>query len=248
VVRDLNKRIAQAFACVHAEQKLKEDTKEAVGRRRTAGEYPVKKRPMRRAVMTACLLTVVVGIGYGIYLKPTAAISLDGNASVELEINRFDKVLSIAADSEEGQTLADALGIRFWDYQDAVTTILQSQNGPLWTQEEAPVVLAVTGTDEVQCARLLSGLQSCTAANWNTYCCLADPDEREAAQQLGLSWGKYSAYLELKSLTTSVTPEMVQNMSMAELRQWIGDLSQTEGEDSWIPGKGYCGGRRKGLE
>ena len=52
---------------------------------------------------------------------------------------------------------------------------------------------------------MLNDLESCTAGHQNARCHTAQPEELEDAHDLGLSCGKYRAYLELYTLDPSIT-------------------------------------------
>ena len=73
-----------------------------------------------------CLLSFMIG-GHWLYFTPTARISIDVNPSIELEINRFDKVVSVDAYNDDGRELADSLEIRFMGYKEAVNQILDDK-------------------------------------------------------------------------------------------------------------------------
>ena len=77
----------------------------------------------------ACLFFIVLAAaGYRFYFSATAVISIDVNPSIELNINRFDTVISVKAYNEDGQKLADQLHVRFMKYMDAFRAIVDSED------------------------------------------------------------------------------------------------------------------------
>ena len=87
-------RLKQAFDAVHAEEALKERTKAFVAQQ-TRGH--ARRRPALRpslAAAFACLCLLFTG-GYWLYFTPTATISIDINPSIELGVNRFNRVVSV---------------------------------------------------------------------------------------------------------------------------------------------------------
>ena len=91
--------------------------------------------------------------------------------------------------------------------------------------------IGVGGSDQRQCERVLSAMESYTEGHANSHCYSADLQELEDAHQAGLSYGKYQAFLELRELDPTVTVEEVQGMTMGEIRDRIAELSGPERED-----------------
>ena len=64
--------------------------------------------PYKRILTTAvCLMVLCFGwAGYNIYYTPITVISVDINPSVELGVNRFDRVISVSAFNSEADEIA----------------------------------------------------------------------------------------------------------------------------------------------
>ena len=98
----MNDRLKEAFSQVKAGEDLKEKTRAFLGER-TRGSERRKRIGYQPYVSAAvCLLFFMVG-GHWLYFTPTARISIDVNPSIELEINRFDKVVSVDAYNDDGR-------------------------------------------------------------------------------------------------------------------------------------------------
>ena len=211
---------------VRADQALKENTMAFLAQR-TQGftDRPRKRASTARRLVpaAACLVLVLLG-GNWLYFTPTAAISVDINPSLELTVNRFDKVLSAQGFNEAGQALADTLDLSFADYTDVVEELLATDQITALLSGDAVLTITVVGGSDSQSARLLSGVETCTAGRENAYCYCAHGEDMEAAHDAGLSYGKYQAFLALQALDPSVTAEEVQGMTMRELRDRIAAL------------------------
>lgn len=222
----MNSRIKEAFDAVHTEEALKESTMAFLERRRKGGRARQGWWAGQRLAMAACALLLALGIGgWWLYFTPTATISIEINPYVELGINRFDRVVSAVGRNDDGEALVEDLHLRFLSYDQAVEAIVSDDTVASLLARDGVMVIEVIGADEAQCDRLLTRIQSCTAGQGNTYCYHASSQEAEEAASVGLSCGKYRAYLALKELDPTVTPEEIRAMSMAELRQRIADLS-----------------------
>lgn len=236
----MDDKLREAFAAVHAEPELKAAARAAVARR-AARRRVVRRRPLSLALATACVVFLVLGGGW-LWFAPAARIGIDVNPSLELAVNRFDRVVAVEGCNADGAALAQTLDLTFMPYEDAVEVVLQSETVAELLAGDAVVEIAVAGADETRCARLLEGVRTCTAGQGNAHCYRTDAEEWEEAHALGLSCGRYRAYRELAALDPAVTPEEVNAMSMREIRDRIAELSGTAQQDAAAPPGGGSGG------
>lgn len=242
----MNERIKSAFDNIRAEEELKEKTSRYVAARIE------KRRPgfmaVRLAPMLACLALVIL-VGGWAWFSPSATISVDINPSLELGVNRFDKVVQVVGWNEDGRELASSLDLKYMDYDKALEQIMGSEEISSLLSGDGVMTVAVVGDNEAQCGRLLSGVRSCTAGQGNAYCYSASEEELEEAQTVGLSYGKYRAYLELTQAGGQLSPDQVRDMSMREIRDMIESLSgETESGSGQVhvPGSGQGQGQGQG--
>lgn len=221
----MREEIQAAFDSVHAEPQLKAAARAVVAKR--AGRRAPAARPVRWALATAVCAAVLVLGGRWLYFTPATQISIDINPSLELGVNRLDRVISVEGRNEDGTALAQTLDLTNLTYTDAVETILQTDTVQNLLADDALLEIGVIGDDEARCARMLAGVQACTDGQKNTHCYRAGTQEVEEAHDCGLSYGKYRAYRELAALDPTVTPEEVQGMTMREIRDRIAALSGT---------------------
>ena len=225
-------KLKAAFDQVRAEEKLKERTKEYLSEKVYARK---KKRtsPLRNfAAAAACALLVFLAGGSYLYFTPTAYISVDVNPSLELGINRFDRIVSVTGYNEDGKALADSLDLKYMDYSDALEALLADQDMEVYLSDNADVVLTVAGKSENQSSQILETVESCASSHENVHCHSGDTEEIHHAHNAGLSFGKYQAYLTLKGLDPSVTLEEIQDMTMSQIRELIQEYSQEDSQGS----------------
>lgn len=186
-------------------QALKESTRAFL--REKTGNYTAPE-PRRRsegfrrlAPALACAALLVVGLsGYQAYFTPTSAISIDINPSVELEINRFDRVITVEGLNDDGTALAAELNVRFLSYDDALEQIIASDAIQQCLADDGVLSIVVSGDNEVQQQEILSCAQRCTSGESNAHCYAGSSEDLAEAQALGLPLGKYHAYEELHAL------------------------------------------------
>lgn len=212
---------------VTADDALRQSTRAFLARQTgDFGAAKTRRHTARRfAAAFACLALVVAGgTGYWAYFSPTCAISIDINPSVELGVNRFDKVVSVEGIGDDGEALAETLDIRFLDYADALDVLLADPTVEDYLAQDEVLSIAVAGENEAQADAILAQAETCAAGTRNVYCHAADSAELEHAHEAGLSFGKYQTFLILQSLDPSVTAEDVQDLTMRELHDRIAAL------------------------
>ena len=219
----MDERLREAFGQIRAEERLKDHTRAVLNQARAGGARPAPRYWL--AVAVACLVLLVAGVsGYQFYFTPTSVLSIDINPSLELGVNRFDRVVTVQGYNEDGQALADSLELRFLDYREALEVLMDCESIAGRLAQGQLLSITVVGEDQTQSDRLLAGAEACTAGRENVRCGHGDPELLEEAHHAGLSMGKYQAYLELQALDPTVTPEDVAGLTMREIRDWIDRL------------------------
>lgn len=228
----MNEKIKKAFDQIQAEDELKNKTKDFILNKTNGyNQKPKKTRYWRLVPIAICMLFAFWG-GYWLYFTPTVEISMDVNPSIELSVNRFDRVISVTGYNDDGQELIESLDIKHMNYNDAIDKILNSQDITELLSNNEVMTICVIGKDGKQSTRIFSNIESSTAKTENTYCYHAQMEEVEEAHDVGLSYGKYKAYLKIKSLDPDITLEQVQEMTMKEIHDLIHSLSNNNQNDT----------------
>ena len=234
---------------VTADDTLRQSTRAFLARQ--TGDFgAAKARPRmarRMAAALACFVLVVAGgTGWWAYFSPTCAISIDINPSVELGVNRFDRVVSVEGYGEDGEALAVALDLRFMRYTDALDALLADPTVEGYLAQDEVLSIAVAGDNKAQAGAILAQAESCAAGTRNVYCHAADSAEMEHAHEAGLSFGKYQAFAVLQSLDPSVTADDAQGMTMREIHDLIAALDPEAALTLYGGGHGHGSGAGHG--
>ena len=232
----MNDKIEKAFDQIHVEDELKQSTMEYIRRNAQAQEKPKSKAYRYLVPALACLVLLIVGSF--VYLTPTANISIDINPSIELGINRFDRVVSVKSYNDDGAELKAQLDMKNLKYTEAVEQVMENDTIEALLSKDEILTIGVIGNNVEESEKILSEVETCTKNEKNTYCYFANTQEVEGAHELGLSCGKYKAYLELHSLDGSITADDVKNMTMREIRDLISELSNDSGTEPQFFGNG----------
>ena len=222
----MKNKIHDAFQQIHAEESLKNNTKAFLREQRGASSRPNMFRRRFAILASACLFFLAVGFGgWRIYFTPTASVSIDINPSLELSVNRFNKVLAVTGYNSDGEELASSLQVKYMDCEDAIDEIVASDRVKDLLSGDEVLTITVSGENTSQCRRIYSHAETSTKESENTYCYMADHEDTEEAHHLGLSSGKYQAFLRLQALGSDITAEEVKDMTMKEIHDLIHSLS-----------------------
>lgn len=202
-----------------------------------------RKYALRAALsLAACVLAAVIGVGAYNQLHPTAFVQLDMNPSIELQVNKYDKVVGVEALNDDGQQVLDAVDVEGDTYEDAVQEITSSDAFLEYAGENSYLEINITCDNATQAEELLSvSEQQVQQLPCPCNCRYATAEEREEAWAAGMGVGRYRLACQLIELDDSLTLEDCAQMSMWELRSRIEALGGEVPTDIG-PGSGYCGG------
>ena len=195
-----------------------------------------KKRSWEKwCVMAASLCLIISGIFLGqqaikIYAMETAYISIDVNPSIELCLNKFDRVVNVLAYNEDGQRVVDCLDVKNKCYTDALEEILHNEVFCSYIGTESDLTFTIVSDKEEV---LRAGIESCAQGteHHGTINC-SDTQTRQIAHENHCSVGKYAAYEELVQYDEEVTIEDCRDMSMHEIHNRINECKSHHGTTS----------------
>lgn len=159
--------------------------------------------------MAACLTLVFLGsFGWNqLYTSPTAIISLDVNPSIELNVNRFNRIVSATALNDEGTQILTEANIKNAEYQEALVNILNAEGTNGYLTSNANVVLTVFASDPAVQSSLLTELQGVVDSKVSLYSDqitteyhAVDESTVNGAHGHGVTAGKYLYLQELQEL------------------------------------------------
>lgn len=236
----MNNKIHDALDTVRASEALKASTKEYL-RHGTQKRAVRKYRPaVYKTVLAACaMLFLVIGIGgYSFLQTPVSYVSIDVNPSIELALNRFDRVLSATAFNKDGEAVLEGLSVKGKTYTQAIDQILACANMQSYLTGEADLVFTVAAGDGDKGNELLTGIENCSGSiKHDGHGVCADMETVASAHHNGLSLGKYTAYLKLAQYDSTVTVEDCHHMSMAQIHGLIRE-HESEQESGHTQGHG----------
>ena len=244
---DAEMRVRDAFARVRAPEGLKERTLAAIDRQRADEKddlalvltepAPVARRAQRRLASrlaaAACLVLALLGGAY-VALAPTAYVGIDVNPSIELAVNRFDRVVGARGVNDDGAGVLQGADVMWARCADALGIISDRLEQEGYLDGDAELEVTVTCGDNGQYDAIEAACHDRLGdASDDVSCSRATEEERHAAHECGMGVGKWRAWQDAAEAGEGVSAEDAADMSMRELR----DLSS----DSTVSGHRHGG-------
>nr|WP_296455104.1 hypothetical protein [uncultured Acetatifactor sp.] len=244
-------RIGKAFDCVRASEELKASTKEflrdARGLEQGRSKNRGLSRPAFRLALSAAgaMLTVFLCIGaYAMLWMPVAYVSIDLNPSLELALNRLDRVIGVEAYNEDGQGILEGVSVKGMRYGDAIESIVGSEGMQPYLTRDAALTFTVATDSAPREEQMLEEIaRSSGCVEHGGVSVRADMSLVEEAHGNGMSLGKYLAYQVLLRYEPTVTVEDCHEMSMSQINGRI-----EEHEHGANHGDGHGGRHGGGTE
>lgn len=221
----MHDQFREAFASIRATDQMKRNAcafvHDALSAQTQATQPRVRRMPLRRVfVCCAALVLMLCAMGgYRLYATPVSYISVDVNPSVELGLNRLDRVVRMEAFNDDGATILQGLKLQHKKYTQAIELLLADKTFSGYLTPDA--LLSFTVVSDKQEA-LLAGIQQCHGyAQANAQCHGANEQLMEQAHHSGLSVGKYKAFLILSQYDKTITAEDCRELSMRQLCDMI---------------------------
>ena len=239
----LSNRIYEAFDNIKASPSMKETTKQFLAEKRE--RKPTRRfRPVYRGALAAACMALVLtaGVfGYSWIQTPVSYVSIDVNPSLELALNRFDKVVSAAAYNEEGEEILQGLSLEGKVYTEAIDEVIESEIMEQYLTKEAELVFTVAAEGSRE-EELKAGVESCSdQISHSSEHVSADLGSVTEAHEHGISLGKYNAYLQLQQYDSAVTVEECKHMSINEIHGLMHAHERGECQENGSHGQGGGG-------
>ncbi len=249
----MKQTIRDAFDTVTCSDALKKQTCDYVAGRMRRGRKPAARK-LKWAVSMACLLLFATsGLGgLRLYYAEAAVISIDVNPSIELDVNRWGRVVDQTTYGQEGETILQSLSLKHMEYGEALTLLLGSAEMQKYFKKDSLVSITLEAEDGGQA--MLSDLQACVdtvlkQCHGSVTAEYASVDSHmcDEAHEHGMSLGKYYAIQELLTVDPQATLDEFKDKSMKEIkghtehcqhREQAGDREEAQGESQDDPQDG----------
>lgn len=176
-------------------------------------------RALRYAMAVICIVLLAGAGGYSVYSRPVAYISIDVNPSIELAVNRFDRVVAAEGFNADGQDILQHIPLKNISYMQAIDRLLQDAYYSRFLNRDSQLVVTVVSEHSDVMLKQINENDHFQALGAMTYssdaACMAEAHQHE------MSFGKYRAFLELSQYDESITVEDCHGMTMGEIQNRI---------------------------
>lgn len=247
----MKKMIRKAFDPIRADADLIARTREAV-RAGAPGvaEVPVRRRgrPVRRGLAGVTAFLLLVGLfslgAIALFRIPAAAVSLDINPSVELEVNALGRVVSAQAFNEEGEVLLAGLELAGRPARQAIHAVIAAASEAGYLEPDGSSIIAITTAADLE--RLRTRLEKAAAEAAGEALGETGGDavvygegiglERvKAARLLGITPGRLNLIEKLIALDPSRTVEEFLDAKASDIMKQVVALQQAAGKPEREP-------------
>lgn len=173
--------------------------------------------------MACMILLLVTGVGTFSFLSmPAYYVSIDVNPSVELTLNRRNRVISAEAYNEDGEMVLQDVSVKGSMYTDAIDAIMESDAMQPYLTKDALLTFTVAAENPSKVQIIQNEItQNSSYVSHGGKSVITDKKVVDEAHENNLSFGKYNAYLELKKYDSEITVEQCHHMSMSEISEQI---------------------------
>lgn len=209
-----------AFDNIHASRDLVVKTKSNV---MDAMVRPRHHSGHTKWILVCSLIILLSGIGYWLWFIPVVTISVDINPSIELSINRLDRVIDVKAYNTDGQTIIDTLDIKYDTYTQALNELMDDATIQSLMENDGIANITVVGNDANHCQHMVNTITTTVDCGGPMHCQHGSSSSLSNAHHHGMSYGRYALYQLLLEYYPNLTSDEVNNMSVAEIMELLSD-------------------------
>lgn len=196
-----------------------------------------KRFPLKVLYTAAACFILVFFIsisGIRMYNNEISIISMDINPSIEMGINRFDRVIRVTGYNDESLALLESVKLTHKAYTDAIGDFLTSESLTPFLTEDVVLVKVTVHSSVPEKSNVLSHVVNSEIESISAHQAVFVPDCEIVTHELvnhahehGMTSGKYSEILGIKELVPEIDIEDYRDMSIGELRTIKGHHHET---------------------
>jgi hypothetical protein len=223
----LDDNIKKAFDSIHAEESLKKNTLDFLRTKMTQGVRENHRARFRRltVAMACCVVFTFIGLfSYNMYFSEAMYVDVDINPSIELTVNRLDRVIGVYAYNADGEALLEQLNLLHKKYDEAVTILTDASMQSGFLEDGGLVSVTLQSNSSMDKDAKLQALEADIAltvqnhhAEVQVNAFVVDSDTREHAHGQNLSPAKYLAILALQDVDPTATMESCRDHTIEEI-------------------------------
>ena len=187
-----------------------------------------KKRNKLPYLVTACTLVLFLLVGFGVYnnnFKVASKIGIDVNPSIELKINKKDKVIDVVANNDDGNKILNGMDLKGSDMNVAINALIGSMVKNGYIDELAnSILISVEGNSAEENEKLRQEIVNELNASLvnNNFSIVSQTVTNETeleniAKQYNISLGKAKLIKDIIANNNLLTYDQLANLSSNEV-------------------------------
>lgn len=222
----MKNKFKNALNGVKAEEQLKMDTYAYLQNKVYANKRRTGFRKLAAAFAFAAVIFLAGLFSFNLYFTERAYIDIDVNPSIELKINRFNRVIAVRAYNSEGESVVGAADVVHKTYNEALDALTGKMAEMGYIKDTSLLTATVQmadGEDEGEMLDALEGylklLLQEKGISVERDVFAVDYDTKLHSHEQNLSPAKYLAILELQSYDPAITFDSCRDESIGEIKQ-----------------------------
>jgi hypothetical protein len=226
----LNNKVHDAFESIKAEEELKQNTYAFL-----QTKIKQKRRfPVRRVALATVMLFAMTSLfSYNVYYSKAFYLDIDVNPSIELTLNRFDRIIATAAYNEDGEQILSNISIKNKTYKNALKILISEMEEQGYIEDSNLFSATLQADNESIEKELLDEIKSfinttleAKSSSIKQDIFEVDEETKTVAHEHHVSPAKYLAIEELQTLMPETTFEHNLEHSISEINDLIDECKQ----------------------
>ncbi|MCX7748420.1 MAG: hypothetical protein N2645_16270 [Clostridia bacterium] len=198
------------------------------------------------SIAAAVLIVIGVGAGSYAYLSPYSYINVDINPSIEITVNRFERIIDIKGLNKDGEKIISLKKLRNKEICEGVSSLFNSalQEGFIKAGSENTVVFTVAGKNKDEVDQLEKEIKDSIdmevkSAKVNSEVVVQETtlERRQEAAKLGISPGKMLLIEKLREKSPDLKVEDLKDKPVKEIMKSMKEVSRNHGKGGDIDSK-----------
>lgn len=178
---------------------------------RSAAFYLKKAAPM----IAALFLVAFIGVGAYGWSIPAQYINIDINPSIELTINRYDRIIKMAPLNEDGEKLLESVDLQLKKYEKGVNAVIETARDLGYLQDEGDVLISISSSNSGRREKTQARIEEKVTPEAEVL--LFDSKEHDQSVKEGLSPGKSKIISKVLESGTNLTKEELADAPVKDL-------------------------------
>ena len=163
-------KIKNAFGEIKADEQLKNNTLAFLDSKRSEPVSRSRRKviPFSLAAAAVLFLTIAAGV-YEMWFVPVTVVSIDVNPSVEISVNRLDRILSADAYNDDGAKILQSVSVKGMKYEEGINDILSSDTFTQYLSDDSLLTFTVASKND---EKVISQIQHCLSTTGHQGVCV----------------------------------------------------------------------------